>query len=866
MTLHGVSICAGVIVVACGVWAAPLRDYDFARAEENGVVRNASDERGALRFRAIDEDPAWRVADGALVLQSGVFEGERVEEARGGVALALWVKLLGPGAHRGNDGIENGMLVCNGSGYYDGWRVMVEPPPQRRVRVEFGRAQGAFGVASMEGLRTNEWNLITARWDGKTLSLGVNGFHSARAAWDGEGYVPAQNDLRVGYAGFGVGEVEMALRRLQIFDGAVSMAELNANATEVIEAQGRRLEEKMSARGVAEVVPRHEPYLAFKVPPIAENADCFFVAPDGNDANAGTMAAPLATWQGARDAVRAARQRGAWQGGGVVWFRGGTYAMRSTVMLSREDSGVAYCAWQDERPVFSGGEVMQNFKAATNPRLPEAARHHVRVATLAGELAAESYGFGVWKERVFEVYENGEPLQPARWPNEGWVRTGDVVGDDGKSFRFDVARWTDARGMMAHGYWHFLWADSVLPVSAADGVLTLGEAPAYGVAAGQPFYVMNVIEELDAPGEWFLDRETGRLYVWPRGTGKIVATRMRDVFVRTQDVEDVRLEGLCFEYGQEGGLVFEGGKNVIVSKCEVRRLGGSALRVEGTTGFRICGNAFHTLGHKGIFVNSGDRRALRSSDGLIEDNAVWNFGRCSRTYQPAVQLEGCGTRVSHNWFHDGASSAMRVEGNDHEIAYNLFERVVLESDDQGAVDMWGDPSYRGVVFRGNVFRDIGADGEAPCGRGGIRLDDGICGVAIIGNLFERASVGGFGGVQIHGGNANVVADNVFRDCRYGVSFSPWPTERWRNFLRSDEVRAKLYERVDVRSEIYRKRYPALAWMEADDNVNYVLRNIFAGGEQMFVHCPAAVETFGNEVVSESPDVSPWQRAGRLSRE
>ena len=113
---------------------------------------------------------------------------------------------------------------------------------------------------------------------------------------------------------------------------------------------------------------------------------------------------------------------------------------------------------------------------------------------------------------------------------------------------------------------------------------------------------------------------------------------------------------------------------------------------------------------------------------------------------------------------------MRVGGNDHVVEYNDVYRVVLESDDQGGVDMWGDPTFRGNIFRCNYWHHIGNwrhPNEGPdCGQAGIRLDDAISGVLIYGNIFYRASSGkaGFGGVQIHGGKDNIFDNNLFVDC------------------------------------------------------------------------------------------------------
>ena len=105
---------------------------------------------------------------------------------------------------------------------------------------------------------------------------------------------------------------------------------------------------------------------------------------------------------------------------------------------------------------------------------------------------------------------------------------------------------------------------------------------------------------------------------------------------------------------------------------------------------------------------------------------------------------------------------MRVEGNDHLIELNAIRHVVQESDDQGGLDMWGNPLYRGVVFRWNRWSDI--RGGTLCGAAGIRLDDMISGVSIYGNIFERCGAVHFGGVQIHGGKDNLVDGNFFLDC------------------------------------------------------------------------------------------------------
>ena len=141
---------------------------------------------------------------------------------------------------------------------------------------------------------------------------------------------------------------------------------------------------------------------------------------------------------------------------------------------------------------------------------------------------------------------------------------------------------------------------------------------------------------------------------------------------------------------------------------------------------------------------------------------------------------------AHNKIHDTPCHALRIEGNDHVVEYNEVFNVVRESDDQGGIDMFYNPTYRGNIFRYNFWHDIGS-GRA-CGGAGIRLDDAISGNLIYGNVFARCSDGNFGGVQIHGGKDNWVENNLFVDCHFGISLSQWSDERWEQFLAEPKVK------------------------------------------------------------------------------
>jgi hypothetical protein len=209
---------------------------------------------------------------------------------------------------------------------------------------------------------------------------------------------------------------------------------------------------------------------------------------------------------------------------------------------------------------------------------------------------------------------------------------------------------------------------------------------------------------------------------------------------------------------------------------------------------------------------------------FVENCTVSDISRLKRTYAPAVHLDGCGNRVAHNLFQRIPSSAIRIEGNDHLVELNHVRDVVQESDDQGGIDMFGNPLYRGVVIRWNRWSDI--RGGTQCGAAAIRLDDMISGTAVFGNIFERCGAVLFGAVQIHGGKENLVDGNVFIGCQAGLSFSRWNEARWRQ-----AVEPFLKEAA---AEPYVTRYPDLARLQSAANVNDISRNLASNCRNAFL--------------------------------
>ena len=609
----------------------------------------------------------------------------------------------------------------------------------------------------------------------------------------------------------------------------------------------------------AEQLLKDPPVGRVSLPILPEPGRVFHVAANGNNQGDGSRARPFRSLERARDAVRALKktQAGKLPLGGIgVVVHGGTYPVQRTWTLTAEDSGtegspIVYQAAPGETPVFTGGVRVTGWRPISDngvrAKLDPSVRDRVVEADLKA-LGIKDWGDATALRLRPELFCDGVPQTLARWPNQGFVETGEILGKetfkvwdsipgckDGK-FRYEgdhPSRWTDEPDVRLYGYWFWDWFEEyqkVLSLDAKAHTFTLARPYSqYGYRKSQRYYAVNVFRELDQPGEWYLDRRTGLVYWLPpagfeSSKSTVTLSVLPQPFAVLEKVEQVLLLGLVIQDGRADGIHLRGGSDCLVAGCTLRRLGGDGVVIQGGRHHGLFGCTMSTLGCGGAQVAGGDRKTLTPGNHFVENCSIGDISRLKRTYTPAVLLEGCGNRVAHNLFEKMPSSALRVEGNDHLVELNTIRQVVQESDDQGGVDMFGNPLYRGVVIRWNHWSDI--TGGTQCGAAGVRLDDMISGVTVQGNVFERCGSVQFGGLQIHGGKDNIVDGNLFLDCFAGISFSRWGEARW---LKAIEPFAS-----ESHIPLFVSRYPDLARLKKEADVNYISRNVFARCKNVYL--------------------------------
>jgi hypothetical protein len=589
-----------------------------------------------------------------------------------------------------------------------------------------------------------------------------------------------------------------------------------------------------------------------------------YVSPNGSDSAPGTRERPVATIEKAWDQARELRKSGAPV---TVWVRGGDYTIRRTLELTAADSGsesapIAYRSAPGERVRLLGGTVLRNFVPVRDrsvlDRLDPVARSHVvecdlRALGITDYGRLTSRGFGRPRSPAhMELFFGGRRMTLAQWPNKGFTKIAGVPGtaivdehggsvgrlEQGFLYEGDrPSRWKKLDDVWVHGYWSWDWANSYEQVDSIDmGRRLIRTRPPYGnyyFRKGQRFYFLNILEELDEPGEYFVDREAGRLYFWPPApleSAEAAVSVFNGPVVRMRSVNHVAFGGFTIEYLRGNGVEVNGGEAVRIFDVTIRNLGNTAVTIDGGRRHSVDGSRIYQVGDSGIQVAGGNRHTLEPAGHEVRDNDIHDMGEWSRTYNPAISISGVGNRIIHNHIHDGPHSGIQLSGNEHLIEFNEIDHLAKETGDVGAFYMGRDYTMRGVVIRYNFFHHTGGMG---LGAMGVYMDDCSGGATIFGNVFYKMSRATF----IGGGRDNRIENNVYVECDPAIQIDARgldPRPVWHNMIYKTMKESLLEMRPH--EPPYSFRYPELAqldkYFEGDAGVppegNRVLRNICVG--------------------------------------
>jgi len=321
-----------------------------------------------------------------------------------------------------------------------------------------------------------------------------------------------------------------------------------------------------------------------------------------------------------------------------------------------------------------------------------------------------------------------------------------------------------------------------------EGKLQLGGAEARSALnPGDRYFVENVREELDAPGEWFLDSRARTLEYLPRpgfsAHSEVIVPRTNRLIqveghrsTRTP-VRYLRFRGLTFRntdwtkggastgygLGDDGAIFLRNAESCTVEDCRFVNIGTYAVCLVQGRGNTIRSCDVAHAGGGGVLISE-------SGGNTICDNHLHDLGEAYQ-HVGGIVLLGAGASdntISHNAIHDSSRYGISLKnpGRANLIELNRIQNTNLQTQDSGGIEVTQhDRAFRsGSIIRNNVVADtIGYSstfGKPTYLSWGIYLDSFASGYEVSGNLVCRSWNGG---IMLQGGRENRVVNNVFID-------------------------------------------------------------------------------------------------------
>ena len=459
----------------------------------------------------------------------------------------------------------------------------------------------------------------------------------------------------------------------------------------------------------------------------------FYVSLEGSDSNPGTLAKPFKSLNVALSHNRNLKEKEI-----VIFVRGGKYYLDTTLQITSDllkDHSLRITSYKTEKVIISGARQLT----------PEWKNYRDGIL--------QSF---VGKDLdIDQLFCNGKSLRMARYPNydsKQRVFNGtspDAIGNE------RVKKWKNPVGGYIHSLHQGEWGSLHFRITGVDSSGKLKSEGGWQINRLSPMhpkyrFVENIFEELDAPGEWYYDCNSGILYIYPSEGTNVAMSSFEYSFLdnlvvlrgqENKPVKNVTVNGLRFTETNRtfmkttepllrsdwaiyrgGAILLEKTENTKITNCSFDELGGNAIFVSDYNRNNIIeGNSIFNIGASAILF-AGNPDAVRSPSFRYEqfvpyakidmkpgpktndypahckvyDNLIHDIGRIEK------QVAGVGIdmsseiRVTHNTIYNVPRSGINIGdgcwGGDI-IEFNDVFNTVLETGDHGAFNSWGRDRY-----------------------------------------------------------------------------------------------------------------------------------------------------------------------------
>jgi hypothetical protein len=483
------------------------------------------------------------------------------------------------------------------------------------------------------------------------------------------------------------------------------------------------------------------------------NAQSIYVSPNGNDQNPGTIDKPYATLNAAKQAVKKLNNGST---AITVYLRKGVYYLTEPFVLGKEDGGtktapITYTAYANDQVSLRGSRVidLKDIKPiadkTTLKRIPGRLRDSIVMIDLdALKIANIKKYDNLFNDDggIIELFMDEKRMPLSRYPNEGSMtikkviingggqetKTGDWANYYGEKppptppprpgvFEYrdnHENAWAAAldRGVWIKGFWRIPWQNEAVRIANMDTLahtITLAAPVPGGIGnkytrpegnGKEPYWLMNLLEEIDRPGEWAVDFKDKKLYFYPPKkitAGSLRIADMAEPLVQLNDASYVQLKRLTIEENMNNGVQIKNGTQNLIAGCTVRNITKNGIVMDGGQDHEALSNDVYNIGAAGIWLRGGDETATPKipANFKVVNNHIYHFSQLTRIYSPGINAgftgggggghhPAVGMYIAHNLIHDTPHVGVLFGSWNSVFEYNEVYDYCQISDDMGA--------------------------------------------------------------------------------------------------------------------------------------------------------------------------------------
>lgn len=534
-------------------------------------------------------------------------------------------------------------------------------------------------------------------------------------------------------------------------------------------------------------------------------ANDIMVSPYGDDNNNGSEAAPVKTFEKAKELAKTK------DGAVTVWFREGTYFIADTVNFAAEDkSDVLYRSYPCEEVVFSAAKEFSDWEETTI--------NGVNAFVTDAEINSEDDYFR-------SLFKGNRRLSRSQYPKNDVFKIADPATDEGVPSEWNVEFFTHGLAFYAHKenlldfsnlkdvevkVMHY-WCDEHLPVHSVDmqtGRIETAKPTSMTLRVDDNYIFENVKEALTLPGEWYLDRSEQKLYYIPEAgdtvDNTVLYAGVTEQILTFENAQDIAFQGIGFEktdWNPVDGNFFDdvfdethplfnnielgaehpqaayevpAAINVIASEgidftdCRFENISYTAIKFDkASENCNITSCMFNEIGGNAVFIHGDFIVPATTKNINVKDCHIGYYGRIFNNAIGILLTHAIDCELSNNEIHDGWYTGVSVgwnwgysdnPTNNIQIKDNLIYNIGNGwlSDMGGIYTLGIQPE---TVISGNVIYNVGCDeGAYGYGGWGIYLDEGSSYMTVENNLVYDCSSQTF---HQHYGKENIIRNNIF---------------------------------------------------------------------------------------------------------